>query len=84
MCEKYYTLSIDLVILDMVMPLMNGEETFDKIRALDPKMRVLVSSGYSRETEIEKMMEKGCNGFITKPFDIIKLSEKLKTIFKTP
>ena len=73
---------IDLVILDMVMPLMNGEETFEKIRALDPEMRVLVSSGYSRETEIEKMMKKGCNGFILKPFDIAKLSEKLNTIFK--
>jgi DNA-binding NarL/FixJ family response regulator len=61
---------------------MNGEETFEKIRALDPEMRVLVSSGYSRETEIEKMMKKGCNGFILKPFDIAKLSEKLNTIFK--
>ena len=48
---------IDLVILDMVMPLMNGEETFEKIRALYPEMRILVSSGYSRETEIEKMMK---------------------------
>jgi len=75
---------IDLVILDMVMPRMNGEETFEKIRALDPGMRVLVSSGYSRETEIQKMMKKGCNGFISKPFDIVKLSEKLNTVFKTP
>ncbi len=75
---------IDLVILDMVMPRMNGEETFEKIRALDPGMRVLVSSGYSREKEIQKMMKKGCNGFISKPFDIAKLSEKLNTVFKTP
>jgi two-component system cell cycle sensor histidine kinase/response regulator CckA len=75
---------IDLVILDMVMPKMNGEETFEKIRALDPGMRVLVSSGYSRETEIQKMMKKGCNGSISKPFDIVKLSEKLNTVFKTP
>jgi len=75
---------IDLVILDMVMPRMNGEETFEKIRALDPGMRVLVSSGYSREIEIQKMMKKGCNGFISKPFDIVKLSEKLNTVFKTP
>ena len=73
---------IDLVILDMVMPRMNGEETFEKIRTLDPNMRVLVSSGYSRETEIEKMMEKGCNEFILKPFDMEALSEKLNTVFK--
>ncbi|MCD4718251.1 MAG: response regulator [Desulfobacula sp.] len=75
---------IDLVILDMVMPKMNGEETFEKIRTLDPDMRVLVSSGYSREAEIEKMMKKGCNEFILKPFDVAALSEKLNTVFKTP
>ena len=68
----------------MVMPKMNGEETFEKIRTLDPDMRVLVSSGYSREAEIEKMMKKGCNEFILKPFDVAALSEKLNTVFKTP
>ena len=77
-------LEIDLVILDMVMPQMNGEETFEKIRTLDPDMRVLVSSGYSREAEIEKMMEKGCNEFILKPFDVASLSEKLNKVFKIP
>jgi two-component system, cell cycle sensor histidine kinase and response regulator CckA len=75
---------IDLVILDMVMPRMNGEETFEQIKALYPGMRVLVSSGYSRESEIEKMIEKGCNGFIVKPFDMVTLSEKLNTVFRSP
>ncbi len=75
---------IDLVILDMVMPRMNGEKTFKKIRTLDPDMRVLMSSGYSREAEIEKMMKKGCNEFILKPFDVAALSEKLNTVLKTP
>jgi PAS domain S-box-containing protein len=75
---------IDLVILDMVMPRMNGEETFDQIRVLYPGMRVLVSSGYSRESEIEKMMKKGCNGFIVKPFDMVTLSEKLNTVLRSP
>ncbi|MBU2628557.1 MAG: response regulator, partial [Proteobacteria bacterium] len=74
---------IDLVILDMVMPRMNGQETFDKIRRLDPQMKVLISSGYNRESKIEKMMEKGCNGFILKPFDVATLSEKLKKVFKS-
>jgi PAS domain S-box-containing protein len=74
-------IGIDLVILDMVMPRMNGEETFEKIRTLDPDMRVLVSSGYSREAEIEKMMKKGCNDFILKPFDVAALSEKLNIVF---
>ncbi|MCD4675100.1 MAG: response regulator [Desulfobacula sp.] len=75
---------IDLVILDMVMPRMNGEQTLEKIRIIDPGMKVLVSSGYSREKEIEKMIEKGCSQYILKPFDVATLSEKLKTVFKTP
>jgi DNA-binding NarL/FixJ family response regulator len=47
-------------------------------------MRVFVSSGYSRESEIEKMMKKGCNGFIVKPFDMVTLSEKLNTVLRSP
>jgi CheY-like chemotaxis protein len=76
-------LRIDLVILDMVMPRMNGRETFEKIKIIDPKMKVLVSSGYSKETQIEKMIESGCRGFILKPFDVATLSEKLNGVFKT-
>ncbi len=74
--------SIDLVILDMVMPGMNGLETYEVIRRIRPDTRVLVSSGYSREDELKGMMDKGCNDFILKPFDVAMLSEKLKTVFK--
>ncbi|MCP3876225.1 MAG: response regulator [Desulfobacteraceae bacterium] len=77
-------LQIDLIILDMVMPQMSGQETYEKIKALDSEMKVLVSSGYSRETEIDKMMEKGCVGFILKPFDVATLSEKLNMVFAMP
>jgi PAS domain S-box-containing protein len=81
---KAGNIQIDLVILDMVMPQMNGQQTFEKIRKIDPEMKVMMSSGFSREAQIEKMMEKGCNGFILKPFDVATLSEKLNGLFKTP
>ncbi len=81
---KTGNLQIDLVILDMVMPQMNGWQTFEKIRKIDPEMKVLVSSGYSRESEIEKIMKQGCDNFILKPFDVTTLSEKLNEVFKTP
>ncbi len=74
----------DLVILDLVMPRMSGQQAFEKIRAIDPDIKVLVSSGYSREEEIEKMMQKGCDGYILKPFDMATLSKKLDFILKTP
>ncbi|MCF6249053.1 MAG: response regulator, partial [Desulfobacula sp.] len=74
---------IDLVILDMVMPGMNGQETFEKIRGIDPEMKVLLSSGYSKEAHLEQMMDQGCNGFILKPFDVAKLSAKISRVFKS-
>ena len=74
----------DLVILDLVMPQMSGQEAFEKIRAIDPNIKVLVSSGYSREEEIEKMMKKGCDGYILKPFDMAALSKKMDCVLKTP
>ncbi|NOX33523.1 MAG: response regulator [Deltaproteobacteria bacterium] len=80
---KSRDIKIDLVILDMVMPQMSGRETFEKIRMIDPEMKVLISSGYSRQTQIETIMEKGCNEYILKPFDVATLSEKLNVIFKT-
>ncbi len=72
---------IDLVILDMVMPKMAGREIFEQIRQIDPEMKVLVSSGYSREEDIRKMLGDGCNDYIRKPFDVATLSEKLKSVF---
>ena len=72
---------IDLVILDMVMPGMNGLETYEVIRKIRPDTRVLVSSGYSNEEEPKVMMEKGCDNYILKPFDVVMLSEKLQAVF---
>jgi two-component system cell cycle sensor histidine kinase/response regulator CckA len=72
---------IDLVILDMVMPGMNGLDTYDVIRRIRPDVRVLVSSGYSKEEQLKEMMEKGCDDFILKPFDVVMLSEKLQAVF---
>ena len=73
--------NIDLVILDMIMPGMNGPETYDVIRRIRPDTRVLVSSGYSREEELKLMMEKGCDDYILKPFDVVMLSEKIQAVF---
>lgn len=70
--------SVDLVILDMTMPGMNGGETFDHLRAMDPELKVLLSSGYSLNHQAEKIMARGCNGFIQKPFSLSELSLKIR------
>lgn len=71
---------IDLVILDMIMPDMPGSEVFTKIRAINPDAKILLSSGYALDGQASGIMEKGCNGFIQKPFSVNKLSAKLSEI----
>ena len=71
---------IDVVILDMIMPGMGGGETYDNLKKIDPGVKVLLSSGYSIDGEASEILERGCNGFIQKPFNIKALSQKLKEI----
>lgn len=69
--------NIDLVILDMIMPGMGGGEAYDRIKEMDPKAKVLLSSGYSIDGEASEILARGCNGFIQKPFNIKELCEKI-------
>ncbi len=71
---------IDLVILDMIMPEMGGEETLDGIRLMNPDIPVLLASGFSKEGRDGAILEKGYNGFIQKPFTLQELSEKVASI----
>ncbi|MBW1681120.1 MAG: response regulator, partial [Deltaproteobacteria bacterium] len=71
---------IDMVVLDMIMPDMGGGQTYDRLKELDPNVKVLLSSGYSEDGEAGEILKRGCNGFIQKPFDIKSLSEKLRGI----
>jgi two-component system cell cycle sensor histidine kinase/response regulator CckA len=70
----------DLVILDMVMPDMGGGETFDQLKAIDPDIKVLLSSGYSIDGQAREILRRGCDGFIQKPFNIRDLSRKIREI----
>jgi PAS domain S-box-containing protein len=71
---------IDLIIMDMIMPGMGGGETFDRLRAIDPNIRVLLSSGYSINGQATNIMHRGCDGFIQKPFNMNQLAEKVQKI----
>ncbi len=71
---------IDLVILDMVMPDFTGKETFDALMMINPEVSVLLSSGYSLDSQAEEIMRRGCRGFIQKPFTMVELSKKIRTI----
>ncbi len=76
--------TIDLVILDMIMPEMGGGKVYDRLKALNPDVRVLLSSGYSLEGEAKEILDRGCGGFIQKPFDIKDVSRKIRQILSRP
>jgi signal transduction histidine kinase/CheY-like chemotaxis protein len=68
----------DLVILDMLMPELSGDETYFRMRELTPELRALVISGYSSEAAVQKVLDNGGRGFIQKPFSIEQLSAKVR------
>ncbi len=71
---------IDLVVLDLVMPGIDGSQVFDEIKALRPGLPVLLSSGYAMDDIAENLMGKGCQGFIQKPFNMAILSEHVRQV----
>ncbi len=71
---------IDLVILDMVMPDKGGGEVYDELKALNPEVKVLLSSGYSLDSQARAILQRGCNGFIQKPFNMQALSQKIAQV----
>ena len=72
--------AIDLVILDMVMPGMNGAKVFDNIQAMRPELPIMLCSGYSVNGKVQKIIQRGCCGFIQKPFTVSELSQKVRRI----
>ena len=78
-CKKAQK-EIDLVILDMIMPDMGGGESYDKLKEINPDIKVLLSSGYSIDGQATEILKRGCDGFIQKPFNLVGLSNKMREI----
>jgi PAS domain S-box-containing protein len=76
--------AIDLVILDIIMPGMNGLETFRRLRQVDPRARVLLSSGYSPEGTAAEALEAGALGFVQKPYRVADLSKAVQNALRVP
>ena len=71
---------VDLVILDMIMPGMGGRQTYEKLKEINSDIVVLLASGYSVTSEVTNMLKQGCNAFIQKPFNMKRLSWKIREI----
>ena len=73
---------INLVILDMIMPEMNGLETFLKLKKQNPHVKVLLSTGYSIDEKAQEMLKEGCKGYILKPYSVIDFSHKIREVLE--
>jgi PAS domain S-box-containing protein len=79
---KKHQKKIDVIVLDMIMPQMGGGETYDQIKKIKPGVKVLLSSGYSINGQASEILNRGCNGFIQKPFNMQNLSQSLRAILE--
>ena len=70
---------IDLVLLDMIMPKCGGHQAFYQIRECDPNAKVLLSSGYVSETEVQDLLQQGACGFLSKPHRIAVVAKAIRS-----
>ncbi len=69
----------DLVLLDMIMPNMNGRECFHALRSIRPDVAVILTSGFTREGDLAQLKAAGLRGFVRKPYVTATLSEAVHT-----
>lgn len=74
--------AIDLVLLDMMMPVMDGKECFQELKKIDPDVKVVFSSGFSENNEIEELTKNGETAFVAKPYLFKDLSKILAETIK--
>ena len=67
----------DVVLLDIIMPGMNGFQTLHKLRQIEPDLPILICTGYSDRIAAESLVAEGADGFVNKPYDIETLAKQL-------
>jgi DNA-binding NtrC family response regulator len=75
---------IDLVLLDMIMPKQGGHSTFYQLKAIDPDVKVILSSGYVSPAEVNDLLDKGACGFLPKPHRIKDMAYEIRRVFDGP
>jgi two-component system cell cycle sensor histidine kinase/response regulator CckA len=71
---------VALVMLDMIMPDMGGGEAYDRMKEINPDIKVLLSSGYSIKGQASEILDRGCDGFIQKPFNMSQVSQRIREV----
>lgn len=71
---------IDLVILDVSMPGLSGKEVLDQLYMIDPQVKVIISSGYSKEGLPDGIDRMGASGYLTKPYRLAEMAQTLREV----
>ena len=71
---------LDVVILDINMPVMDGKTAYEKMLALKPDLKVVVASGYSLNGVAKEILAKGADGFVQKPYSLENLTSKIRQV----
>ncbi len=74
--------TVDAVVLDMVMPLLDGKSVYYALRQINPEVQVILASGYSIDGAIQSLLDEGVRRFIQKPFSLLTLTEVLSDVTK--
>ncbi len=77
--EKYKN-QIDLILLDMIMPKMSGENTYKKLKNKFPQNKILLTSGYSKNANVSELLNSGAGGYIQKPYKLNELSRMINKL----
>jgi PAS domain S-box-containing protein len=75
--------SMDAVVLDIIMPKMNGLDVFRELKRISPKVKVIIASGYSDEKQDALLMEEGATVFVNKPYTLAELSTALASTIES-
>ena len=73
---------INVVVLDMIMPGMDGLDVFMALKKINPDIKVLLSTGYAIDENAQEMLRQGCKGYILKPYSVVDFSHKLREILE--
>ncbi len=77
---RTYQDQISLIVLDLIMPKMDGKQAFIMIKDIKPDAKILISTGYTVDDKIEGFLNQGCHGFIQKPFSLNEFARALRKI----
>ena len=77
---RSYQDQISLVVLDLIMPKMDGKQAFLEIKEIKADAKILISTGYAVDDKIEGFLNQGCHGFIQKPFSLNEFARALRRI----